>query len=46
MGIIAVHLKVERENHHGDRKNPCWHHWSEYAGSEDGIGAAGDRGSV
>jgi predicted dehydrogenase len=24
-------LRVGRENHHGERKNPCWHHWSKYA---------------
>lgn len=31
LGIIAVHPRVEREKHHGDRKNPCRHHWSKYA---------------
>ena len=30
-GTIGVHLRVERKNHHGDRKNSRWHHWSKYA---------------
>ena len=40
-GITGVHGREDsrprgrrarlRRNHHGDRKNPCWHHWGKCA---------------
>jgi hypothetical protein len=31
LGRTYKDWEAVRENHHGWRKNPCWHHWSEYA---------------